>query len=115
MEKQEIEKLAEDNARKTYNPNVGTFDARVNAFIDGYLACQETNQWVKYTLPSEIIDGTKLLFQLIGGDIRYGSFLKKDQWGRANMFCDGAFHHDHQVIAYQIITPPKTSTNNLKT
>jgi len=48
-------------------------------------------------LPNE---NEKVLFKIKSNDIRLGVFMKRDEWGRPNMFCDGSFHQSNNVSGW---------------
>lgn len=111
MTKQDIEALAAarfpaDN-QYTYDPCYG----KREGFIAGFLAAQEM-KWHKVTNQLPPYD-TKVLFMLNENDMRFGTLLEMDQWGRENMFCDGAFHFPNTVL-YWCYCPAPPSINNQK-
>lgn len=59
----------------------------------------DMKEWIKASdkLPE---DNQRILFVDDHNGIRLGSFLKKDQWDRENMFCDGAFFNVSKVAAW---------------
>ena len=51
---------------------------------------REKNKFITDRLPA---DSENVIFKLKSGTfIRVGIFLDEDEWGRKNMFCDGAYH-----------------------
>jgi len=58
------------------------------------------SEWIFNKLPNT---EKQILFQLPNEKIiRLGYFLKKDQFERENMFCDGAFFYPNQVKCWQL-------------
>jgi len=49
---------------------------------------REQNKFITDRLPS---NGDSVLFKLKNDAIRIGVFLEEDEWGRKNIFCDGAY------------------------
>jgi hypothetical protein len=81
-----------------------------NSFLAGILHERASGKgWVKISdgLP---LDRQKILFVLDNGETRMGSFIKKDQWDRVNMFCDGSFFTSGSV-AYWMTVPEKPKEN----
>jgi len=68
-------------------------DVKINELLE--IEKQQPGQfnpkWIAVNdgLPKE---NKKIIFKLKGNDVRMGMFLLKDEWGRPNVFCDGAFH-----------------------
>lgn len=57
----------------------------------------------------------KVLFIVGNNDVRLGKFLKKDQWERSNMFCDGSFFNIEQVVKWAYVNIDESATPEIET
>jgi len=67
-----------------------------DGFIDGAIFIQT---WIS-PLEQKPEDAKTILFKLKNNEKRFGYFLRKDQFERDNMFCDGAFFSMDEVIGW---------------
>jgi hypothetical protein len=104
-DEKEAEKYADEKSTVMASPSMLS-----RAFLAGILRERASGKgWVKVEdgLPEH---KQKVLFVLDNCETRMGSFLKKDQWDRVNMFCDGSFFTSESVV-YWMPVPEKQQKN----